>query len=59
MTVTSIPDRPSDGAAPPGRARWGDRLVGYPADRAAAYRRAGEWTDRPLADRLQDIADSI
>ena len=42
---------------PAGRARWGDRLVGYPADRAEAYRRAGEWTDRPLAHRLQDSVD--
>lgn len=57
MTVTSIPGRPADRTAPPGRARWGDRLVGYPADRMAAYRRAGEWTDRPLAERLQDSVD--
>ncbi|MDY6810139.1 MAG: AMP-binding protein, partial [Actinomycetota bacterium] len=42
---------------PAGRARWGDRLVGYPADRAEAYRRAGEWTDQPLAQRLQDSVD--
>ena len=42
---------------PAGRARWGDRLVGYPEDRAEVYRRAGEWTDRPLAERLQDSVD--
>ncbi|MEE3851958.1 AMP-binding protein [Gordonia sp. LSe1-13] len=42
---------------PAGRARWGDRLVGYPEDLAEAYRSAGEWTDRPLAQRLQDSVD--
>ncbi|WP_244971023.1 (2,3-dihydroxybenzoyl)adenylate synthase [Gordonia jinghuaiqii] len=40
-----------------GRSRWGDRLVGYPGDRAETYRRSGEWTDRPLATRLQDTVE--
>ncbi len=39
-----------------GRARWGDRLVGYPAERADRYRRGGAWTDLPLAERLRAIA---
>lgn len=37
-----------------GRSRWGARLVDYPEDRAAQYRRSGAWTDRPIADRFQD-----
>ncbi|WP_238421972.1 (2,3-dihydroxybenzoyl)adenylate synthase [Gordonia sp. 'Campus'] len=57
MTVTSTPERSSARTPGPGRSRWGDRLVGYPADRAAVYRQAGEWTDRPLARRLQDTVD--
>lgn len=57
MMVTSTPERSSARTPGPGRSRWGDRLVGYPADRAAVYRQAGEWTDRPLAQRLQDTVD--
>ncbi|GAC66856.1 (2,3-dihydroxybenzoyl)adenylate synthase [Gordonia soli] len=44
-------------APPAGRSRWGDRLVGYPDDRAQRYRRSGVWTDRPLADRLQESVE--
>lgn len=40
--------------APTGRSRWGARLVDYPDDRAERYRHSGAWTDRPIADRLQD-----
>ncbi|PKZ65195.1 2,3-dihydroxybenzoate-AMP ligase [Gordonia terrae] len=57
MTVTSTPERSSARTPGPGRSRWGTRLVGYPADRAAVYRKAGEWTDRPLVHRLQDTVD--
>ncbi|MFD4351619.1 (2,3-dihydroxybenzoyl)adenylate synthase [Nocardia sp. NPDC056541] len=39
-----------------GRARWGERLVGFPADRADRYRHSGAWTDQPVAERLHDIA---
>lgn len=42
---------------PAGRARWGDRLVGYPAELVERYRRSGEWTYRTIADRLQDSVD--
>jgi 2,3-dihydroxybenzoate-AMP ligase len=52
MTVSPPARRESTG-----RSRWGDRLVGYPADRAEAYLRSGEWTDRPLAARLQDTVE--
>ncbi|MBA4021756.1 MAG: 2,3-dihydroxybenzoate-AMP ligase [Gordonia sp.] len=40
-----------------GRSRWGARLVDYPEDRAAQYRRSGAWTDRPIADRFQDTVN--
>jgi len=39
-----------------GRERWGQRLVDYPPERAERYRRSGAWTDRPLAQRLHEIA---
>ncbi|WP_280193580.1 AMP-binding protein, partial [Nocardia farcinica] len=39
-----------------GRERWGQRLVDYPPERAERYRRAGAWTDTPLAQRLHEIA---
>ncbi|MFI7194028.1 (2,3-dihydroxybenzoyl)adenylate synthase [Nocardia nova] len=39
-----------------GRARWGNKLVDYPAERAERYRRSGAWTDLPLAQRFRAIA---
>ncbi|AHH19901.1 putative AMP-binding ligase [Nocardia nova SH22a] len=39
-----------------GRARWGDRLVDHPAERADRYRRSGAWTDLPLAQQFRAIA---
>lgn len=35
---------------------WDARLVGYPADRAAAYWASGEWSDRATSARLHDAA---
>lgn len=46
MTTTSLT----------GRARWGERLVAFPKDRAERYRRSGAWTDKPLGEQLHDIA---
>ncbi|CAM3100188.1 (2,3-dihydroxybenzoyl)adenylate synthase [Tsukamurella hominis] len=36
---------------------WDGRLVGYPTDRAAAYRASGEWSDQPTTARLHESAE--
>ncbi|WP_159930936.1 MULTISPECIES: (2,3-dihydroxybenzoyl)adenylate synthase [Nocardia] len=35
---------------------WNGRLVPFPADRAAAYRASGEWSELPITARLHESA---
>ncbi len=35
---------------------WDGRLIPYPAERAARYRRSGEWSDVPVGGRLHESA---